>query len=817
MRIVLSFLFYIVASLSVLYAADSQVIRGKITDAVSLLPLEGVTVEVLNFSPRKYVVSDAEGRFRLEEVPIGRYKLLFSKPGYKDISFGIEVTAARESMLNLKMEELPKEETPDNPNPNIDKPTKEQVKPVESVKDRPNSQTALGSVRVFSLEEVNRFAGDRFDASRLVSNYAGVNVLDDYNNHLMIRGNSPYLMEWRLEGMPIANPSHLGTFGSTGGRANILNPNIMDNSDLLIGAFAAEYGNAISGVFDTKLRDGDEERFHVGVQYSSAAGVQALLEGPLSKNRKASFIIGYRYGLFNYLGYGLDLLLNKIDKAILPGFTIPETAPVFQDINLKITVSAGKAGTFTLFGIGGLSRHTLDGFNQGYAERDPFVQLGIRDKYRSQSASAGLKHEVQLGKNRLVYWRNIIGGTYSSVQDDHDIRIVGGDPETTRFLRARREELSYTTHIQRRFSPQFTLGGGAMAQVFYVNLFNRTLEPVGGDDIDSLAQFGNLFRGYAQAVYTPLNNLKIYGGVYGQFFQLNNSYSVEPRLSIRWFFLPRHSIYAAGGMYSQILPFEIYAHKDDSDEGEDEEELNLDMMRSVQATLGYQYLITDSWRLRLDAYYQHLYSIPTSADPDHEEFSLLQYGGILPIEHLDSFVQNGLGRNIGVELSVEKLFDKGFYGFFNATYTHARITGFDGVWRISPFAPRYLLRLVAGKEFKIGKRRQNSISLDLKATHYNFRYTLSVDEANSALAQQTVYDSHNGYTQKLPAYFRLDFKISFNFNSEKAKINHRLAFDFLNVTNYKNVMGYSYSALEQKVVELRQLPVYLDILYQLRF
>lgn len=795
--------------------SDGQTVRGKVSDKISLLPVEGVNIEILNLVPHVATTSDQEGRFRLENVPIGRYKLLLRKQGYKDLTIGVEVTAAKESMsmLNLKMEEQVQDVDPINPNPTTDpndpKPTKIQSVPVETGKDRPNNAMSIGATRFFSLEEVNRFAGDRQDASRLVSNYAGVNVMDDYHNHLMIRGNSPALMEWRLEGMPIYNPNHIGTFGNTGGRYNILNPNIMDNSDLSIGAMAPEYGNAIAGVFDVRLRDGDDERFHISTQYSSASGAQLLLEGPMAKNNKASFIVGYRYGLFNYLGYALDLGIRAAGAN--QTITLPETAPTFHDFNLKINISAGKAGTFTLFGIGGLSQQKLNGFNAALAEKDQFVHIEERSNYNSSSFVVGLKHEAFLGKKGLVYWRNTIGLPFVLVKNQTDVRINGHNVNTTEYLRGFDASITYSTLVNRKFSKKFSMGGGGIARVIFNSIDAFRIDEDGDTDRDSLDFFGNLIQGFVQAQYNPTNNLRIAGGVYSQVFLFNNSYSIEPRLSLRWYFLPRHSLYVSGGMHSQTLPIEVYAHKDD----EDEEELNLDFMRSVHALLGYQFVVSEAWRIKVDAYYQHHYKIPIS--PDQGNFSLLQYGSLFPFAHVDSFLSIGTGRNYGVELSIEKLFDKGYYILFNAAYNKATTRGFDGVHRPSPFAPLYVLRLAAGKEFKIGKNKVNRFSIDLKANHYNFRNTLSVNEQASAQYSTTIYHTDNGYIEKLPPYFRLDLRLAFIFNSQKANITHRLAFDFLNVTNQKNVLGYYYNTVNQATTPYYNFPVYLDILYQFRF
>jgi hypothetical protein len=138
----------------------------------------------------------------------------------------------------------------------------------------------------------------------MASNFAGVSGANDARNDIIIRGNSPSGLLWQLEGLNIPNPNHFGSLSSTGGPVSMLNNNVLDKSDFMTSAFPAQYGNALSGVFDLSLRNGNNEKYEFLGQVGFN-GFELGAEGPFSKNSKSSFLINYRYStlaLFQQIG-----------------------------------------------------------------------------------------------------------------------------------------------------------------------------------------------------------------------------------------------------------------------------------------------------------------------------------------------------------------------------------------------------------------------------------------------------------------------------------------------------------------------------------
>jgi len=210
--------------------------------------LIGANVALSNSNPAKGTVTDINGYFEIKKVPIGRQSIEVSYVGYKSAFINnIYVYAGKESELTIKLEEK------------IEQFEEVVVKSMNR-KDQPLNEMAQVSARSFSVEETERYAGSVGDPSRMAASYAGVLTLGTQINDIIIRGNSTTGLIYRLEGLKIPNPNHFGSLSSSGGTFSMINNNVLSNSDFYTGAFPAEFGNATSGVFDLKLRKGNNEK-----------------------------------------------------------------------------------------------------------------------------------------------------------------------------------------------------------------------------------------------------------------------------------------------------------------------------------------------------------------------------------------------------------------------------------------------------------------------------------------------------------------------------------------------------------------------------
>ncbi len=305
----------------------TQTVRGAILDADSRLPLIGVTVVIVGSNPLVGTATDANGNFKFENVPIGRIALKTSYIGYESITIpDIVINSGKESVLDITLQESIVK---------LDEVVVKANKNGEAINDM-----AMISSRSISPEETKRYAGGYDDPSHILKNFAGVSKTASGNNDIIVRGNSPKYIQWRLEGTEIMNPNHQADQNSTIGGFSALNNKLLSASDFYTGAFSPEYGNVLSGVYDVKLRPGNNEKFEtmagVGIM-----GTDFTFEGPFIKGYGGSFIVNYRFS-----NIGLIQKLGLVDG-------INGVSTTFQDATFKVVLPTKKVGTFSFFGLGG--------------------------------------------------------------------------------------------------------------------------------------------------------------------------------------------------------------------------------------------------------------------------------------------------------------------------------------------------------------------------------------------------------------------------------------------------------------------------------
>ena len=224
-RLVIPLLFLIIGFR--LYAQDlTQTVRGRVMDSQTEAPLAGAVVIIKNSNPLLGTRTDAEGSFKIEKVAAGRQSVEVSHIGYlSKILENIFVTSNRETDLIIKLEESVIS-------------LNEVLVTDKLKKDESINQNAPVSARTFSIEETERYSGSIGDPARMASNFAGITALADQRNDIVIRGNSPLGVLWRLDGIDIPNPNHFASFGASGGPISMLNNNLLTNSDFFHRSFS---------------------------------------------------------------------------------------------------------------------------------------------------------------------------------------------------------------------------------------------------------------------------------------------------------------------------------------------------------------------------------------------------------------------------------------------------------------------------------------------------------------------------------------------------------------------------------------------------
>jgi len=770
---------------SSLYAQQlTQTVRGRVVDQDSEFPLEGVTAVFIAPDGRVQGAYTAEdGSFRIEKVPVGRQSFVFRLLGYAEVRLdNIEVTSGKETILNIPMA-----------------PTAMSMDSVEIVAQRNgevSNEMAKVSARQFSVVETDLYAGSRGEPARMASNFAGVQGADDSRNDIVVRGNTPNGVLWRLEGINIPNPNHFAIPGTGGGPVTILNNKFLANSDFYTGAFPAQYGNGISGAFDLRMRNGNNERHELSAQLGFL-GTELMAEGPLSKESGASYLAMYRYSTLALFGF---LNINVGTDAI----------PRYQDGAFRLNFPLKSGANLSFWGIGGMSDIDIILSESEFGE-DLYAADSDRDQYfGSNTGVVGMTYLHPI--NTSTSFKAGLAASNQRVDAYHEYFPPEERETDSLFLTQGRlvpildytfSETKYSAygHFTKRFSPQHTLQVGVNADLYqwrFIDSVRRVELPTGGQAYTSPwqtrwdAQEGALLlQPYAQYRYKSRNDrFELVTGVTSLLFTLNeNSFSpLEPRLGMSYSLGNGQRLSFGTGLHSQIQSTYLYYYGGANVINNDPQEYNkgMGLNKSIHAVLGYDWAFAKDMRLKAETYYQHLYDLPI--EPQPSSFSLINAGAGFARFFPGPLVNEGIGRNYGVELTIEKFFTRGYYFLLTGSVFDAKYQGSDGIWRNTTFNGQYAFNALFAKAFKLG---ENTI-LDLggKVTTAGGRWYGDPDVDASFLAQEVIFvDSTFGTVQFRP-YSRVDVRVALHWN--RPKVSHEIAFDLINVFGIQNLLGFTF-------------------------
>lgn len=758
---------------------QTQIIRGTIKDVDSKSALIGATVQILNHDPLIGGVTDLDGDFRLSGVPYGRFDLLVQSVGYQEkVIPNILVTAAKEVVLTIEMVE------------SIEK-LEAVVVTAQQAKSEVLNEMALVSARTFSVEETQRFAGSFNDPARLVSSYAGVGSNAEGNNDIVVRGNSPKGILWRLEGVEIPNPNHFANEGSSGGPINALNSNMLANSDFFTGAFAPEYGNALSGVFDMKYKKGNNETREYTAS-ASTLGIDFTAEGPFKKGYGGSYIANYRYSS-----------LQLIDDLGLVDFG---GVPKYQDAALNISLPINQNNQVSIFGLGGIS--SISG-EEAHDNGDP----AYRGVFGSKMGVLGVSHVHFFSNKAFLKTTLAYTGTELTSEDEY----VNDDMEyfVDNSANIQKHTFRALTTYNYKFSAKHKLETGLilsrMAYQADATSYNSDIDKL--ENVLSDDGHAETVQAFTSWKYRMNDAWTMTSGVHYLYFHLNQSHSVEPRVAVRWKASTKSAFNAGMGIHSKLSTVSTYLARFPQENGTIlQPNKDLKPSRAAHFVLGYDYQINPLTYIKAEAYYQYLFDVPVENDPA-SAYSLLNesdtYGSI-------PLVNDGTGRNYGVEFTLERFFSKGFYYMNTISLYQSLYTGKDGIERSTAFNGNYIVNFIGGKEFSVGKPSKNKVMfVNTKIGLLGGgRYT-PIDLNSSRAAGYQVDDESNMLASRGEDVFFMNLSIGVRRN--KGNTTRELKLDANNITNNQALVREYYLQPTEEIEKSYQLPMIPNIIYTFKF
>lgn len=780
--------------------AEAQTLRGTVTDAISGEALIGATVKVVEAD--KGTISDADGNFRIDIPQSGRYTIETTYIGYEpNVMKEVLVAGVKEVVVDIQLRE------------NKSELAEVVVKPRVNKASTVNPTALIGGV-MLSMEEASRYAGGYNDPARLVTAYPGISGAAN-SSAISVHGHAPTTMQYRLEGVQIFTPNHFNDLWEAGfGMVSALNSNVIGNSDFFTSTFNANYSNTLSGVFDVKMRTGNNEKHEKIIQLGTVSE-EFIAEGPLSKQHNSSYLFNVRYGftsLASHLG-----LMDSYNCDIY-----------FNDFSLKLNFPTKKAGTFSLFALGYYSG-SLDQRKDIADIKSIYNAIVLDDDL--YALVAGASHRIHLPGNWT--WRTTLAyngehartkqGYYALKHSADNVLIVPLQWEEPAKLvpygqeKLHEDRLLLNTELSKQVTPAwlmqvgadyshrfFRLNCSATDYVYSVNPFTTFVDARGNTGLGSA---------YWQNILKLGNQLTVNLGVAASYFLFAKDFSLEPRVSMKWDIDDRNTLSLGYGLHSMVERMDAYFFEQNG--VRTNKNLGLSKAHNVLAT--YMHKFNDNLNLRLSTYFDYGFDTPVGINGS--TFCAVN-------RHYNYFnepmVNEGNTRNYGIDVGLEHYMSRGFYGQINGSLFQSEYRGQDKVWHPQFYNRRYMFKILAGKEWMVGSKKQNVFNLSVKySIQGGLRYTpIDTDAMNRLLdlgemPEEPIVKANESMSGQFRPDNIVDLTVSYKWN--KRRVSHTIAFEGLNILGVETCLFQRYDLAERRAIDHKEGISLPNFFYRLDF
>ena len=746
-------------SLSILTttAQNNGRLSGVVVDKLTQKILPNVSVSIEGIA--KGAIADTNGIFRIIGIPLKTYNIIFSLVGYKkQILFNVVINAGNENNFNIELEQ------------SGGALTEVLVKTNKRTARAATLETPL-SVQRLTTEEIKSNPGGNFDISKVIQSLPGVGGGSGgggFRNDIIIRGGAPSENVFYLDGIEMPVINHFQTQGSAGGPQGILNVSFIEDVKLSSSAFDARYDNALSSVFQFKQKTGNRNKLQGNIRLS-ATELSGTLEGPLSKDKKTTFLASIRRSY-------LQLLFTAIDLPIRPSY---------WDFQTKITRQIDKKTTLSFIGIGAIDDFRFAAIKKATPEKLYILNSNAFIKQWTYTAGLSLKRLVKNGFVNIALSRN----TFDNDVNQYEDNTTQIEAQKTLTYRSRETENKLRVDINKNIK-DWKIAYGTVAQVSEYD--TKTFAVIRRELKDG---FGNIIQNAVTVNFTsPLNSFLRYGAfaqVSKRFFNSrlgvsaglrsdmntftttgnNGLKTLSPRISASYILADKWTANASIGRYFKIAPYTILGFADNANNLVNKNGL---YQRSDHYVAGVEYLPNDGLRFTAEGFYKDYANVPVSIS---KGISLANLGGDFNVLGNEAVVTNGKGRAYGFEFFAQKKLTNKFFGILSYTFYRSEYAGIDNKLIASAWDNRHLLTVTWGYKFP------RNIELGLKFRYQGGAPYSPFDDvaskANYLSLGQGIVDYARLNTRRLGGFNSGDVRIDKKWNFKKMTIDL-----FLDVTNW---------------------------------
>ncbi len=762
-------------------AQVKQTIRGVVTDKQSEIPIPGANVVIEGTSPLLGATTNARGIYIIENVPIGKHTITATSIGYeKSTQKNVRVGAGKQAEVNFHLTETTF---------NLDEVV---VKSGNSITNETNNSMSFISGRSFSVEETRRYAGGMDDPARLVSAFAGVTTGNLQDNAIIVRGNSPKYVGWYLEGVEIPNPNHFSNINVIGGGfVTIFSNQLLANSDFFTGAFASEYSNALSGIFDMRLRTGNTQKREYTFQ-AGLIGIDFAFEGPFVKGKNASYLINYRYSTMSLVA------------PLIPGTQVPK----YQDLSFKLNFPTKKAGTFSLWGIGALDENVQSENTDSTEWVKDFDRFAY--KYKQNTGATGISHRKIFGAQTFMF-STLVASANQSIMDmkrfNDDLVLQDnwyGDNMEGKY--------TFKTYLNHKFGKRHTNRTGFIYNNLFYKLKNEaaiqdTLPTITLSDEKGST---NSIEAFSQSQVSIFPGTKLNIGIHATYFQLNDEFLIEPRVGISQMINNSHKLSLGYGLHSGMEPLRIYFYQYNNNGEPIYPNKNLKLTKAHHLIGAYDWAINQSMRLKVEPYFQYLFDVPVIKD---SVFSMLNFEQDFHFN--DQLVNEGKGMNYGIDITFEKFFDNSYYYLLTTSFFKSNYETSNGEVYPTRYDKGFVVNLLAGKEFSWQRQYRNTFSINGRLTISGGQKVTPLNRELSEAARAVHYDWAQPYANQNPTDYYCDLTVSWR--KDKKRTASVLSVQVKNILGNPTEYNWTYNYQQQKLEKQSVVVVVPNISYRIEF
>lgn len=745
MKRLLSVLLLCHITISFLWAQPVHQVKGTVIDKSSRQPLEFINVMIVGLN--KGGVTNAEGKFSIEQVPPGIYRLQASAIGYKTVTTPEYILSTRDLHIQIEMEE---------------NQTELEGVTITASPFRRDIESPV-SLRIIGLQEIEKSPGANRDISRIVQSYPGVAFSPiGYRNDLIVRGGSPSENRFYLDGVEIPNINHFSTQGASGGPVGILNADLIREVNFYTGAFPTDKGNALSSVLDFKLRDGDMERNSVKATLG-ASEVSLASNGHLGK--KTSYLVSVRQSY-------LQFLFDMLGLPFLPTFT---------DAQFKLKTRFDAQNELTVLGLGGIDKMKL---NTKADDEDNEYILSYLPKIQQETFTLGAVYRHYAG----AHVQSVIAS--HSYLNNRNTKYRQNDESNPDNLTLRLRSTEQNTQFRLENSSSFrnwkvTVG----ANLDYSQYSNTTFQKVYTDhaqtfdyhtylDIMRWGLFGTINYTSIDERFTASLGLRTDANNYSAAMK-DMTDQLSPRLSLSYQLTEHWSLSGNAGLYYQLPPYTALGFKNNN--GLYANKYALRYMQVSQGSIGINWRKGDTFEVSLEGFYKDYDKIPLSVADGIPLTCKGNDYGVIGNELLTPTAQ---GRSYGAELLLKWLIAKKLnlassFTLFKSEYRNNK----ESEYIASAWDNRFIFNLRGTYNLP------RHWSVGMKVSCIGGAPYTPYDAAKSSLvtawnAQGKPYYDYTRYNEeRLPAFTQVDIRIDKTFYLKRCMLGFYI--DLQNIAGSK--------------------------------